>query len=476
MTYDELFPSDRYELYPKVAVFKTHQRIKNGRVVKVDREALEKIAYTHNERLRRSHRASPFSKGHTLSSSDGEEIPEEDQPDICGYGVRFYVDKLEEEPEEDYLFCDLYLKKKEKEVLEDWPAISPEYMPSRSLLYPIAFLKSSPPELAMPPVLHRYSADAEKYRVTMTNPLTYSTPKENEPMPMPDEMKDVEKPEPKEEPKKPEDKAKDDAEKKETKGAKTDKSDVAELKEMLAPLLEVLPDLMQLVALMKEEAPPEDGKGDDLMKPADGPKPPMDDKKDMPSPSKEKGDEVVDDRKDAQPVKFDASMGSATNCAIPGFNKDKKENYTMTDDEKLKYRAEVEKELAVKYRQEMEAQKKVLDDLVKKNRKAEAEKAVAKMEETIRYRSEAERNEDIETIAALDPKSAAVFIERALERYERKLPDSTSVKEVAKYAVEGEPEIGAKTPEEAHERAMKALKAGLTMEEFYKKLAEGKTK
>ncbi len=472
MTYEDLFPSDKYELYPRVAVFKTHQRVKNGKMVKVDRDTLEKIAYTHNERLRRSHRASPFSKGHTLSDPSGDDIPEEDQPDICGYGVRFYVDKVQEEPEEDYLFCDLYLKKKEREVLEDWPAISPEYLPSRSLLYPIAFLKSSPPELAMPPVLHRYSADEDKpYRVTLTNPLTYSIPKESEMNP--DEMKDDVKPEPKAD-KKPEEKAKDEAAEKETKGAKSDKSDLSELKEMLAPLLEALPDLMQLVALMKEETPAE---GDDLMKP-------VGDNKDMPSPSKEKGDEVVKEPEDAPaPVKFDAGMGSATNGCVPGFDKsNKKDNYTMSDDEKLKYRAEAkaeaEKEIAAKYKADLEATKKVANDLLKKSRLAEAKEMVRELETVhmIQYASDEIRQQDVDMIAKLEPASAKQYVEMAKVRYQKKLPDSKAVSEVAKYAVEGEPDIASKTPEEAQERAIKMVKSGLTVEEFYKKLAEGKTK
>lgn len=480
MTYEELFPPDRYELVPKVCVFKTHQRVKNDRLVKVTRADLERIATTHNDRVKHSHRASPFSKGHTEDPDPEAGVPfirEEDQPDVCGYGVRFFVEDSPSEPEESYLYCDLYLKKKDREILEDWPAISPEYLPRHSLLYPIAFLKTSPPELAMPPPLHRYQQEASNerpYRVTLTNPLSYSLPPEKVMNDAEKNPTDAKKEPPKD---KSEDKAVKDATKVESKGSKSDASDMSDLKQLisqLTPLLEVMPQLLQLAQMMQEEGP----EGDDgLMQPADK-KPPTDtaDKSAPDAPKPPEKEPTVADRNEP-PVKFDSSCGSATNGFIPSDTK-KKDAYKMSDDDKLKYKKEVESELAVKYKTELDAQKKVTDQLLKENRQAKAKEMVKDLEEVymIQYASDEIRQQDIKMLAALEPVSAKQYCEMAKVRYAKKLPDSKSVAEVAKYAIESEPDLTPKTAEEAQARAMKIIQSGLSPAEFYKKMAEGKGK
>ncbi len=236
----------------------------------------------------------------------------------------------------------------------------------------------------------------------------------------------------------------------------------------------VLPDLMQLVALMKEEGPAGD---EDLMKADGDAKPPMGDKsKDKPAPvAPEKGPEVVDGKSD-QPVKFDSAMGSSTNGCIPSNTK--KEAYNMNDADKVKYKKEVEVEVAAKYKADLDAVKKVNDQLLKESRLLKAKEMVTDLEETfmIQYASDAVRNEDIDMLSKLEPSAAKQYVEMAKVRYAKKLPNSAAVAEVAKYAVEGEPDLQSKTPEEAHERAMKIVKSGLSVEEFYKQLAAGKTK
>jgi hypothetical protein len=294
----------------------------------------------------------------------------------------------------------------------------------------------------------------------------------------PDDPKSDPKPADKKEPKDaPEDKAEKDAVQAETKGAKSDAADLSDLKQIIAalqPLLDKMPQLMQLVALMDEEGGPVD-EDQDLMRPAGGPKPPLDDKS-APKPAEKDKDAVVEDGKVSQHVKFESSMGSATNGFTPSFTK--KEDYKVTDQEKVKYKAEVEAEVAAKYKAELEAVKKVASDLNKKSRLQEAEKLIYSLEKdfNIVFSTPEAKAEDTQMLAELEPKSAAVMFERMKVRYQKRLPDSKGVEEVAKYAIEGEPDLSPKTAEEAQERAIKIRQSGLSVEEFYKKLTEGKTK
>lgn len=152
----------------------------------------------------------------------------------------------------------------------------------------------------------------------------------------------------------------------------------------------------------------------------------------------------------------------------------------MKNDEVLKYKADLEKAQAelTKLRQDQQATQKVAKDLYKESRKTKAEKWVSDLEtvDMVAYKSEKEKQEDIEMLAGLDEDTAKIMLDRMKARYQRKLPDSTSVKEVAKYAVESEPDLGTKTPEEAHERAMQIIKSGMSVEQFYSKLKEGQKK
>ncbi len=488
-TVESHYSPDAYDYVP-VAVFRTHERIKNGRNVKVDRTKLQAIADKHNGLWERYGRASPMSLGHTLDTGpDGAEVPETAQPDTAGAVLKLHIQEAPDEPDE-YILWGLWCRPKDRKVeLSKYMSLSPEYYPGRDLLYPFSLLKSSAPELPdMPalPLLYGVELKPDEeppYRLLMTNPFHYSLPTETNEMnpfeaeekkPTDDKEVKSEKSDPKKDDKKPEDAAKDKAVKAEEKGSKEDASDLSDIKQMLAQLMPVLPDLMQLVALMKEEGPSGD---EDLMKP-EGDKPPMGDKPEPKSAPVEKGkDEVVDDRKDAaSPVKFDSSMGSATNGCVPGFSNSKEKEAYKMNDEMLKYKAEVEQKLKAKDG-ELAAVKKIAEDLNKKSRRQEAEKLVYSMETDHNIVMTAEvKAEEIDTLAALDPKSAEIYFKRACVRYQKKLPNSAAVAEVAKYAVEGEPELQSKTPEEAHERAMKIVKSGLSVEEFYKQLAAGKTK
>lgn len=471
------FPPERYEYVP-VVVFRTHQRVKNGQVVKVDRQKLERIANKHNALWERYARTSPISLGHTL---DGD-VPESVQPDVAGPTVRFHVEPAPDE-EGEYFLCATWCRPKERrEELSQYIALSPEYYPSKDWLYPISALKSSAPELPdMPAIPIQYgvtleAGEEEPYRLVIDNPFHYSTTTTTESVMNPDEMKVDDKKPADDKPKsdKPEDKAKDEAEAKETKGAKTDKSELAEIKEMLAqlmPLVEAAPDLLQLVQLMKEEPVGPEGK-EDLMQPTDKPE----DKKPAPAEPLEKGPDNAPEKDKAfdTPVKFDSAMGSSTNANIPSFEKDKK-GYAMSD-EVLKYK-KLEED-AAKYKAELDATKKIAQDLLKESRLAKAKEMVRELEEVhmIAYASDEVRQQDVKMLSELEPASAKQYVEMAKVRYQKKTPNSAAVAEVAKYAVEGEPDLNPKTPEEAHERAMKILASGLSRDEYLKKLAEGKAK
>lgn len=465
------FPPDKYDYIERVPVFRTHRRLKNGKWIEVDKNELAAIADEINDDFERIGRAPPFAKGHTLDTGpDGADVPEVAQPDVCGGGAHFFVGQEAQDPDNHYLYCTWAIPKDEKEeVLKTYFSISPEYYPSRKQLWPISLLKSSSPELEMPPIPLRYALTGDEeppYRLVLTNPFHYS----NE-TPMNEDEKDKPKDDVKKDDKakEPEKKAVDDAKKKEEKGAKEDKSDLAEIKQMLAslqPLLEIMPQLMELAQLVDQ------GDGG-LMEPAD--------KTDGDDVSPAKPDDVVEDKKDApDPVRFD-SMGSSTNGFVP-TDKDKEKVKMAADknDDLVKYKQAMESELA-KYKAELEkvksdfnVTKKVAEDLNKKNRRAEAEKLVYELENThnIVFADDKIRQEEVDALSQLEPAVAKVYFERAKVRYQKKLPAADKVKEVARYAAEGTPDVSRMSAEEVQERAiltLKALDAGLSLEEFLKK-------
>lgn len=466
---EKLFPPERYELIPRVAVFKTHERHKGGRLVKVTKTELEKIAKNHNGQFARLGRAAPFSKGHTLDEGpDGADVPEEDQPDVVGYGVRFYVDKVPEEPNEDFLFCDLYLMKKDRDVLEQYPAISPEYYPSLNQLYPISFLKSSAPELSLPPVLHRYGVEVaeedEPYSLTMKNPLTYT--KEKDVMDKNEKVK-CEADE--------KDKDVKDAQVKETKGAKEDGADLAALKDQVAEIMQFLPVLKELSQMLSAEGSEDDegeedekaGKDKSKDKPEEADE---DESKDplVPLDAGAMKDQKVDDKK--SPVKFDAGMASATNGYVPSNTK--KENYKVDNDELLKYKAEVKAEMDALKAKSQEAIQ-LAETLQKKNRRVEAEKLVYELENkyNILFASPVIREEEIVALTELDPDSAKIYYERAKVRYQKKTPDAEGAKKAVKYSTENPDDIKSLPPEDAKKLADKIVASGLSYEQYFAKLA-----
>lgn len=103
------YPPEKYD-YVKVAVFRTHRRIKNGKEVRVDKGKLDAIANRHNTLWERYGRASPLALGHTL---DGDDVPETAQPDTAGPAVKFEVEEIPEEPDE-YILWATWCRPKDK--------------------------------------------------------------------------------------------------------------------------------------------------------------------------------------------------------------------------------------------------------------------------------------------------------------------------------------------------------------------------
>lgn len=469
-TIESQYDPQSYDYVP-IVLFRSHERVKNGRHVKVGRTELQAIADKHNGLWERYGRASPLSLGHTLDPpSDGSSVPEVDQPDTAGVALKFYVDEVPDEPGEHFLWATWCRPKAMRQELQKFESLSPEYYPSRHLLFPLSLLKSTCPELPdMPPPPTKYGVDLQPgeeapYRLLIDNPVLYSQPKESDEMPTDDKMDDK-KPT---DTKSPEDKAVDKAQKSEEKGSKSDAADLQEIKAQLSQIMAVMPEIMELVSLMKEGpegAEGQDDDSDDLLGPADA------EDKSAPTP-KEKDKDVVDGKDTGSPVKCDAAMPSATNCSIPGY---KKEDYKMTDDEKLKYKAEIkaelEKEAATKYaalENQYKANQKVVEKLAKESRLLKAKEMVKDLEEVhmIQYSSDAVRNEDVEMLAKLDEEAAKKYVEMAKVRYQKKLPDSTEVQKAAKYAVEGEPTIQKLSPEEVKALSDKIVNQGVSFDQY----------
>src|SRR6185295_10790706 len=167
---EQLFPLDRYEYIERVAVFRTHQRKKNGKVIKVVRNDLEDIAANHNGLFQRYQQCAPFSDGHTL---DGD-VLEKYQPDCIGRAIRFFVERdTEGEPDDYILYSTWVLPKEDKHKLKQVVSLSPEYYPSTKRLWPISALKATAPELMeMPAVPFRYrvSESTSKYKYAVDEP------------------------------------------------------------------------------------------------------------------------------------------------------------------------------------------------------------------------------------------------------------------------------------------------------------------
>jgi len=227
----------------------------------------------------------------------------------------------------------------------------------------------------------------------------------------------------------------------------------------------VLPALKELVEMLSqagEEEPEEDeeGEGKDLLQPKG-------DKVEVPDKGKE---EMANDK--ASPVKFGASTATSTNVSVPSHTK---EEYTVTNDEIVCYKAQVETEMQTLRAKAAEALK-LAEDLNKKNRRAEAEKLVYKLENefNVVFTSPEVKEEEIVTLTELDPESANIYFERAKVRYQKKLPNSEAVKEVVKYSAENPDDIKSLPPDESKKLADKIVASGMNMTQYLDSLRNRK--
>lgn len=449
------FDPDKYVRIPSVAVFKEHERVKGGRSIKVTRKDLQQIADNHNQKFRLLGVGVPLSYGHTL---DGDDVLEENQPELLGFCVNFSVDKLP--TGEDALFGDFYLPKNKADwILDNLPTRSVEYFPNSQRLHPIALLKTSAPELDLPVI--RYTGEDAPYRFTLSDPIPYSEQKQ-----MANDKMDCKKDEKDEDKKKYEDdadtapmeKAKKDA----TQGEVSKKSELADLTEkvdqLMAGFSKFLPLLEQLEGLMDEE-------GADPMKPAEaGPEGAGEEEAEEPEKPMDKKPEEKDSAKkvEGDPVKF-MGMPSTTNTSIPS---DKKEDYKMND-EAVKYKKEVEtlrSELA-KYKQESAKRDAILNQLAADKKLNEAKEYVRRLEdeEMVAYASDEVRQADVALFAKLDSDAAENYFKMAKDRYQKKAPATSGA---AKYQAQEAPiEIDQK---EFTQIADEAVRVGKTFAEVLK--------
>jgi hypothetical protein len=151
------------------------------------------------------------------------------------------------------------VRKEQADVIRSYPTRSVEYFIGRQKVWPVALLKSSCPDLALPIVKYKYRKELQPGEeppilCEIDVPINYSfpNPKESNSMPM-DEEKDKkpfgDKGPDNKPPKDDEEKAVDKATKAESKGSKTDNADISDLKQLmsqLSPLLAMLPDLQAL--------------------------------------------------------------------------------------------------------------------------------------------------------------------------------------------------------------------------------------
>jgi hypothetical protein len=181
---ESVFSPDRYVYIPRVAIFCTHEAVKNGQRVKVTKKDLEEIRDTHNAMWEKVGKAAPFSYGHTRDRGrNGEEVSEAEQPNTYGAGVSLFLDKEPNDPHTDFLYCTWAFPKSKLSMLDQVVSLSPEYRPKRHLLWPIAALKSTAPELDLPPIPKPcgadrlcYSTSDESYRLILPCSLRRTKP------------------------------------------------------------------------------------------------------------------------------------------------------------------------------------------------------------------------------------------------------------------------------------------------------------
>jgi hypothetical protein len=165
------------------------------------------------------------------------------------------------------------------------------------------------------------------------------------------------------------------------------------------------------------------------------------------------------------PVKF--NYPSATNTFVPSFNKESKTKMSRDTDEVLKYKKEVDS-----LRAEQAKDKAVINDLVKKYKRKEAESLMTTLEaEGLVFGDKDLREKELNLMANLSDESLKEYVTRARKLYQRKTPDATALNDVLQYSRTPNTDSPLKNPADVAKAVNEAVAKGLTFDEYLKQTA-----
>lgn len=432
-----LFPEDEFVCERNVVVFDEHDAAEGKPGLNVDAELLRKLAAQANKEFAEVGVAVPLTLGHTLDAP----AKEEDQPKIVGWAVNFHVEDLFDTGRK-ALYADFYIKKKYENVIEEYPGRSVELWRNRLQLHPIALLRSTP-ERPLPIIKYAAGTTETPYRYYFQLPTKESVT-------MPDD--------------------KDAAVKDAQEG---EKSSVKELTAKVDALTSQFQQLLSVFQqLMEEEQGDDDKDGDEDDDDKDG-----DDKK---------GSDDNEDTNDllAPADKPEKKTATPTNSYVPSFTSEDKVKMSRENDEAVKFARAVEeaanKRVDAAVAKALAPVKAAATEHAKKFARMRAEKQLAELEsvEKIIFQSAEIRNKELELLTELDDESFPIHVTRMKECYQRKLPASDAVLDVAKYGRTQTPEFKVETIEDAQKLAVEyqeAKNAGTKSYEEFLKKKSGKT-
>ena len=404
---DRIFPPDKFVKVPGVWVFDTHSRTDgHGKKPKtVDENRLQRMAKVNNSLFKERGVAGALILGHTK-----EGVDEHEQPKPVGWAVRYRTDKMLADGTVG-LKTDWYVKRKYKDVIDEYPFRSIELWPSTDEITHIALLRTAS-DRPLPPIKYNSDRGEEPDRYLFTPPNSQPTPisPEKDPMATTDDK----------------DKAVAAAQEGESSPVRELMAEVATLKEQLA---EVLPVVMQLKELMAQTGGDEDG--DDLLGPADDDTDTDDDDDKEPEKPKTKDKAPAKKADDKEPEKFGAgAFAGPTNVFTP-------------TQEKVKMSRETDENLVRYERRIKELEAKEAEFTLKFNR-IKAEKKVAELEKDARidFGTPEDREVEVELFSRLDDASFDVHASRVVKYYKTKpepKPDSEGVAKALQFSRTGDP-------------------------------------
>lgn len=471
--YLDVLPTDEYVVVPNVPLLDTHQTTdpKTGKRIDVDEEMLEEVTENCNRKMEETGDAVPFVIGHT---KDGD-VDESKQPEIIGYYVKYRMGQLLN-TDRQAIHGDLFLPKKNIPIARKFPRRSVEFWLGRRDLDPVSALGASTPERSLG-LLRLGRIDA----TPTERPLKFSRADNGElvyrysiPVPIslpisPDESSLVSKVKKYEADDKDDEKTPADDKKAAEKDAVASETKTSKSVEgKLDQLLQMFEAFMSMLTEGGDEQQDEETEDQDDK---DGSKDKGDDEETEDDPKGKQQDLLgpVDPESrrfhESGPVKFE--YPSATNTSVPSFNKESKTKMSRDTDEVLKYKKEVDS-----LRAEQAKDKAVINDLVKKYKRKEAESLMTTLEaEGLVFGDKDLREKELNLMANLSDESLKEYVTRARKLYQRKTPDATALNDVLQYSRTPNTDSPLKNPAEVAKAVNEAVAKGLTFDEYLKQTA-----